>query len=331
MGETYYEVLGVDSNATVDEIESAYRDRVLETHPDHSDDPDAAEQFKRVTTAKSVLTDETERTRYDRLGHDAYVGLAHGDADSGDSSGEASGTDRSASSARGERAATATGTAKETTDTGTSGTATDRSRATAGDRRTGRLPGRRQTDAESGHRTGSHHARHRSQRHRQRARRQAAGDWPFEGTDDPENGREGRTRTGGSAAERRENGFQYTVHDWDGDVDLEWEGPPIHRRTVVSVGLIALLYPLLVAASLTSLFSLSVNAVVAACTLAIGGYLLTMPRLAVAAFGVWSVCFPIGLVAIPWLTPVSAVGLLAMGFAWVPFGYAVALWWVLRP
>jgi len=330
MGETYYEVLGVDPKATVDEIESAYRERVLETHPDHSNDPDAAEQFKRVTTAKSVLTDETERTRYDRLGHDAYVDLAHGSAGGGDSRDEASGAARSASSARGERATTAAGTKKETTGTGTSRTATDRSRTTAGDRQTGKA-GQRQTGTESGHRTGSHHARQRSQRHRQRARRQAAGDWPFEGTEGPENGRGERTQTGGPTAERQETEFQYTVHDWDGDVDLEWEGPPIHRRTVVSVGLIALLYPLLVAASLTPLFSLSVNAVVAACTLAIAGYLLTMPRLAVAAFGVWSVCFPVGLVAIPWLTPVSAVGLLAMGFAWVPFGYAVALWWVLRP
>ena len=295
MGETYYEVLGVDPDATVDEIESAYRDRVLETHPDHSDDPDAAEQFNRVTTAKSVLTDETKRARYDRLGHDAYVDFAQEPAGG------------SASSARGERTTTTTGTGTGTTN-GTAGT-------------------------ERGHRTGSHRARHRSQRQRKQARQQAAGDWPFEGTDGPENGRGRgeRTQTGGSTAGNQESEFQYTVHDWDGDVDLEWEGPPIHRRTVVSVGLIALLYPLLVAASLTPLFSLSVNVVVAACTLAIAGYLLTMPRLAMAAFGVWSGCFPIGLVAIPWLTPVSVAGLLAMGFAWVPFGYAVALWWVLRP
>jgi len=29
--------------------------------------------------------------------------------------------------------------------------------------------------------------------------------------------------------------------------------------------------------------------------------------------------------------PFTLFGLLALGFAWVPFGYAVALWWALRP
>ena len=316
MGETYYEVLGVDPDATVDEIESAYRDRVLETHPDHSDDPDAAEQFDRVTTAKSVLTDETKRARYDRLGHDAYVDVAQEPADGSTSSDGAAGTARSTSSARRERTTTATGT--------------DRTRTTAGNRQAGNRTGRRQAGTERDHRTGSHHARHRSQRHRKRARQQAAGDWPFEGTG-PESGRGERTQAGGSTGEQQAEEFQYTVHDWDGDVDLEWEGPPLRRRTIVSVGLLTLLYPLLVTASLTPLFSLSVNAVVAACTLSIAGYLLTMPRLAMAAFGIWSVCFPIGLMAIPWLTPVSVIGLFTIGFAWVPFGYATALWWVLRP
>ncbi|MFC6769798.1 DnaJ domain-containing protein, partial [Natrinema soli] len=78
MGESYYEILEIDPGATRAEIESSYRERVLETHPDHSDDPDAAKRFQRVTTAKSVLTDGTERARYDRLGHDAYVSLARG-------------------------------------------------------------------------------------------------------------------------------------------------------------------------------------------------------------------------------------------------------------
>ncbi len=125
MGDTYYDVLGVDPDATRDEIESAYRDRVLETHPDHSDDPDAAERFQRVMTAKSVLTDETERARYDRLGHEAYVDPGDGAAaGSGDAS---------------ERSATASGqTNARRTSTGNETGATEGRRRAVRERRLGR-------------------------------------------------------------------------------------------------------------------------------------------------------------------------------------------------
>jgi len=73
MGETFYSALGVDANADREAIQRAYRDHVKETHPDVSDSPDAAERFKRLTTARDVLVDEQERRRYDRLGHDSYV------------------------------------------------------------------------------------------------------------------------------------------------------------------------------------------------------------------------------------------------------------------
>jgi len=73
MGETFYSALGVDTDADRETIRRAYRDQVKETHPDVSDSPDAADRFKRLTTARDVLVDEHERRRYDRLGHDAYV------------------------------------------------------------------------------------------------------------------------------------------------------------------------------------------------------------------------------------------------------------------
>lgn len=69
----FYAVLGVDSDASPDEIRSAYRDRVKETHPDQNDADDAGERFRRVKRAEEVLTDPAERTRYDRLGHERYV------------------------------------------------------------------------------------------------------------------------------------------------------------------------------------------------------------------------------------------------------------------
>lgn len=73
MGETFYSALGVGTDADREAIQCAYRDQIKETHPDVSDRPDAADQFKQLTTARDVLVDERERRRYDRLGHAAYV------------------------------------------------------------------------------------------------------------------------------------------------------------------------------------------------------------------------------------------------------------------
>ncbi|MBV0901233.1 DnaJ domain-containing protein [Haloarcula salina] len=73
MEATFYGVLGVGPDADEETVVRAYRERSKSAHPDVSDDPDAGERFKRLTTAKEVLTDETERARYDRLGHETYV------------------------------------------------------------------------------------------------------------------------------------------------------------------------------------------------------------------------------------------------------------------
>ncbi|MGQ3414025.1 DnaJ domain-containing protein [Natrinema sp. LN54] len=353
MGETYYDVLEVDPEATRDEIESAYRERVLETHPDHSDDPDAAEQFQRMTTAKSVLTDGTERARYDRLGHESYVGLArgHGTRESDGSSHEGGESAQSDSETR--RTTRQTSSSGETTsagaETSSTGTAessgtTSESSETGGKRTNANARGpsewaeRVRTDSDSTQTgadrtdpTESHHARQRSERRRQRAKQRAAGDWPFESGDPSPSS--GTTATAPGEAEDTQDTeeAEYSVHDWDGEVDLEWEGPALDRTTAVSVGAVALLYPLFVAASLAPLFSLPVNAIIAACTLVLVGYLLTMPRIAAAAFGGWSVLFPVGMAWSSFVDPLSLFGLLALGFAWIPFGYAVALWSLLRP
>ncbi|AUG46971.1 molecular chaperone DnaJ [Haloarcula taiwanensis] len=73
MEATFYGILGVDPDATEETIVRAYREQTKTHHPDVSDDPAARDRFKRLTQAKDVLTDEAERARYDRLGHDAYV------------------------------------------------------------------------------------------------------------------------------------------------------------------------------------------------------------------------------------------------------------------
>lgn len=188
-----------------------------------------------------------------------------------------------------------------------------------------------QTETDCTDQTASHHARQRSERRRQRAKQRAAGDWPFDSDDPNASSATTATSPGETEDTQESTETEYSVHDWDGEVDLEWEGPAVDRTTAMSVGAVALLYPLFVAASLTPLFSLGVNAIIAACTLALIGYLLTMPRIAAAAFGGWSVLFPVGMLWSAAIDPLSLFGVLALGFAWIPFGYAVALWWLLRP
>ncbi len=66
----YYEVLGVDKNASDQDIKSAFRKKAKEFHPDlNKDNPDAAEKFKEAQEAYSVLSDENKRKMYDQYGH----------------------------------------------------------------------------------------------------------------------------------------------------------------------------------------------------------------------------------------------------------------------
>lgn len=71
----YYEILGVERDAQLPEIKSAYRKLAIRYHPDkNAADPVAAEKFKEASEAYSVLSDSEKRSRYDRFGRDGLRG-----------------------------------------------------------------------------------------------------------------------------------------------------------------------------------------------------------------------------------------------------------------
>jgi len=66
----YYEVLGVDRNATQPEIKKAYRKKAIQFHPDKNPGNDEAEEkFKEAAEAYEILSHEDKRQRYDQFGH----------------------------------------------------------------------------------------------------------------------------------------------------------------------------------------------------------------------------------------------------------------------
>lgn len=77
----YYEVLGVQRNATQDELKKAYRKMAIKYHPDKNpNNKEAEEKFKEAAEAFSVLNDENKRARYDQYGH---AGMDGGSASGG--------------------------------------------------------------------------------------------------------------------------------------------------------------------------------------------------------------------------------------------------------
>ncbi|MCR4775180.1 MAG: molecular chaperone DnaJ [Saccharofermentans sp.] len=70
MARDYYEVLGVDKNASDDEIKKAFRQQAKKYHPDlHPGDKDAEAKFKEINEAYSILSDPDKKSKYDRFGH----------------------------------------------------------------------------------------------------------------------------------------------------------------------------------------------------------------------------------------------------------------------
>ena len=69
----YYEILGVDRNATKDELKRAFRTKARKYHPDVNKAPDAAEKFKEIGKAYETLSDDNKRQIYDRYGEEGLT------------------------------------------------------------------------------------------------------------------------------------------------------------------------------------------------------------------------------------------------------------------
>lgn len=79
--EDYYTILGVEKNASADEIKKAYRKLAMQYHPDRNPDNKEAEaKFKDINEAYEVLKDEQKRAAYDRYGHQAFANGMGGNA-----------------------------------------------------------------------------------------------------------------------------------------------------------------------------------------------------------------------------------------------------------
>ena len=67
----YYDVLGVSSSASKEELKKAYRKLAMKYHPDRNpDDAQAAEKFKELSEAYEILSDDNKKQAYDNFGHD---------------------------------------------------------------------------------------------------------------------------------------------------------------------------------------------------------------------------------------------------------------------
>lgn len=76
----YYEVLGIDKNASESEIKKAYRKMAMQYHPDKvanesdKEKEEAEHRFKEINDAYQVLSDKQKKEQYDRFGHAAFEG-----------------------------------------------------------------------------------------------------------------------------------------------------------------------------------------------------------------------------------------------------------------
>jgi molecular chaperone DnaJ len=74
----YYEVLGINKNASKEEIKKAYRLLAKKYHPDVNKASDAEEKFKEIQEAYEILSNDQKRSAYDQFGHAGTSGFQGG-------------------------------------------------------------------------------------------------------------------------------------------------------------------------------------------------------------------------------------------------------------
>jgi hypothetical protein len=292
---TYYDLLGVSPEASVEEIERAYRERLKETHPDVSDAADAGDRTRRLIEARDVLTDASERARYDRLGHEAYVGLEE--------------TDTQWAGRTAEQPSDTPGAADPSADT-------ERSRRGGGSGRASR-PGDARGGEPRGDGPGGGHGDRGVAGGERRGAREHVGAPSWSGH------REARAGT----ARAWNPDSPYAVHRTEEGLHgsrLSPVGP-----SLVLLGATFLSYPVLVAGVLLPQFPLLARVLVAGCALGVVAYLQSVPEVGMVVFGAWFVLGPAALVAlgVPLVSVPGAVVALATG---VPFGLSALVWYAVR-
>jgi len=76
MAKDYYKALGVDKDASIDDIKKAYRKLAHKHHPDKGGGKESEEKFKEINEAYQVLSDPAKRSQYDQFGSTAGPGGA---------------------------------------------------------------------------------------------------------------------------------------------------------------------------------------------------------------------------------------------------------------
>jgi molecular chaperone DnaJ len=61
----YYDILGVDVDASYDKIKEVYNEYMTKYHPNENDDPEVTKEFRKMTEAYKTLSDPYKRGKYD--------------------------------------------------------------------------------------------------------------------------------------------------------------------------------------------------------------------------------------------------------------------------
>jgi len=310
MSETYYDVLGVESDASQEAIRDAYREKVKEYHPDVSDHPDAEERFKRVKRAEIVLADPEERSTYDRLGHDAYV---DGDDPEPNQPTEDEVRWAAAKAAQGDHDAGG----------GPSAGWRQRERRARQRNRAAWFTGEDSGDPFDDLFDGADSDSHGTGRNRNANATPDGGS----GTAEPA-GTVGKAATDGwGGTEPCSSG--HAVHEWTPEGrSVGVPRPDFTQDDAVLLVSSLLLYPILLFLTASTAFPLAARVALGLCAIALVGYLLPRPAFGLPVFGTWSILVPAFLLGFG-VSPISAVAIVMLGGVWLPLGYSIAVAMVL--